>query len=118
MKKKILILGITTVITGIGAFLLFRFKKNQKLDTSITNGDKVTATSLSDAQNKTSKQTTPVNIEEARTLSRLIVENKRKQNGYKKTSSKAGIQKVIDADIQKLFEMGYASLPNGDVQKI
>lgn len=118
MKKKILILGITTVITGIGAYLYFRFKNNQKLDTSITNGDKITSTSLSDAQNKTSKQTTPVNIEDARALSRLIVENKRKQSGYKKGSSKAGIQKVIDADVQKLFEMGYVSLPSGDVQKI
>ena len=111
-------MGIGTVLTGILTYLYFKNKSDAKLDTSITNGDKVTATSLSDAQNKTSKQTTPINIEEARILSRTIQKNTTMKNSYKKQSSKENIQKVINSDVQKLFEMGFVSLPNGDVQKI
>ena len=118
MKKKILIIGIGTALTGVLAYLYFKYKADAKLDNSITNGDKITAQSLSDAQNKTSAQTTPVNLEEARALSRLIQHNISERNSYKKQSSKDRMQGDIDADTKRLFEMGYVSLPNGDIQKI
>jgi hypothetical protein len=118
MKKKILIIGIGTALTGVLAYLYFKYKADAKLDTSIANGDKITAQSLSDAQNKTSVQTTPVNLDEARALSALIQHNIKERNSYKKQSSKDRMQKDIDSQIQKLFEMGYISLSNGDIQKV
>lgn len=118
MKKKILIIGIGTALTGVLAYMYFKYKSDAKLDTSITNGDKITANSLSDAQNKTSKATTPVSLEEARSISVKIADNNAKIRKYKKKSSKQAVEKDNANLTQKLFEMGYIALPDGNVQKI
>lgn len=57
-------------------------------------------------------------IAKAKAISAKIAENKRKQRGYKKSSSKRNIQTVIDADIAKLLAMGYKPLDNGEIQKV
>jgi ribosomal protein L18 len=117
LKKRVVIIG--AVLSGIAICVYFKNKHKLKckLDTSITNGDKITATSLSDAENKTSVQTTPVNIEEAKSLgfkiASLISEKSQLTNRWQINKK----QDEIDVCVQKLFEMGYKALPNGSIEK-
>jgi hypothetical protein len=57
-------------------------------------------------------------LEEAKAISATIAEMRRKQSGYKKASSRANIQTVIDGDIAKLLALGYTPLDNGEVKKL
>lgn len=117
MKRKKFYLAGMLLIIGLGFFCYKKKIKKDELDTSITNGDKITATSLSDAENKTSVQTTPVNLQEAKSLglniASMILDKSKITNRRQRTV----IQKNIDIKTQKLFEMGYKVLPNGSIEK-
>lgn len=89
------------------------------VSTPITNVGGAVKNTIRDAVIEIVSEKTPSKeITEAKQISALIAENKRKQSGYKKASSKRNIQTVIDADIAKLLAMGYKPLANGEVQKI
>jgi hypothetical protein len=58
MKKKYLLFGAGLVISGIAyCFVKKKFFIKKDSELSVDNGDKITATSLSDAQDKTSVKT-------------------------------------------------------------
>lgn len=116
MKHKNFYLAGSLLVLIYGCFLIKKYNKNKKLDTSITNGDKITATSLSDAENKTSVQTTPVNEAEAKALG-LEIESLRSDLDVTKQINKRQANNVIELKIQKLFEMGYNLLPDGNIEK-
>jgi ribosomal protein L18 len=118
MKRKNFYLAGGLFIVVLGCFFYNKKRIKDKLDNSITNGDKITATSLSDAENKTSSQTSPVNIDQAKALGLKIASLIAEKNNITNRRQRTVKQNEIDIHVQKLFEMGYKTLPNGTIEKV
>lgn len=86
---------------------------------ALADANDAQAKALADAEAKAQlEQQRLANLTKAKLLSATIQDNIRKRNGYKKASSVRNIQNLIDSQVIELRNLGYTSLPNGDVKPI
>lgn len=135
MKKSIIYIIGAVALLGGGAFLFLKNRKakdDKKLAelmmlNEVDSPSTTSATSTQQTQPTYQAPATvapadkPISADTLLAITKLkdaIISNIGKRNSYKKSSSKANIQTVIDADIEKLKTYGFSLDMNNQLIKI
>ena len=122
MKKTAIIIG-SLVIAGIGAYMYFKPKKDDK---GATTQDASTQTGAIAQQQTTPqppvepavKALTPNDLIEVSKLKDAIMADISKRNSFSKASSRANVQSEIDKKLATLKTYGFSLNTNNELIKI